>query len=273
MGDSVAVRNKKAHNSRQLTKKSKKHAVAAKRNVRKAIRKKVAKSALKRPGSRIKTVKGRLKVGKKAIKRAKAVIKATKVRAAWKAKAVASKKEKAPEKPVKKELTEKEIAILQQEHAQKISRILSDSSVRQNLIGIGGENALAIVRSFYGNHSDEEIAKKLKIKISDVRATLNRLHNEGLVNYIREKDSETGWYSYSWSLNHTRMERWATSQVMKLSAIAGNGVDYYFCPSCGASSITNFESAADMDFRCERCNRLLEFIDERKMTELHERKV
>jgi transcription initiation factor TFIIE subunit alpha len=159
----------------------------------------------------------------------------------------------------------------EQKFLQNVSRILSDSNVRQNLIGIGGENALAIVRNFYGNHSDEELAKKLKIKISDVRATLNKLHNEGLVNYIREKDSETGWYSYSWSLNHDRMEKWAHNQSSRMSAFSADGVDYYFCPSCGTSSITNFESAAVADFRCDRCNRLLEFIDEKKMNELYEK--
>ncbi len=155
---------------------------------------------------------------------------------------------------------------------QKIGKILSDSHVRQDLIEIGGENALAIVRNFYGNHSDEELAKKLKIKISDVRATLNKLHNEGLVNYIREKDSETGWYSYSWSLNHERMERWASSHTAKLGVFGGEeGGDFYFCPACGTSSIANFESAAIIDFRCERCNKLLEFIDEKKMHELFEK--
>ncbi|HSB47529.1 MAG TPA: hypothetical protein VLD37_05935 [Candidatus Bilamarchaeum sp.] len=158
----------------------------------------------------------------------------------------------------------------QEEILAKLSKVLADSTVRQNLIGIGGENALAIVRSFLGNQSDEELAKKLKIKISDVRATLNKLHNEGLVNYIREKDSETGWYSYSWSLNHDRIEKWATSQLSRLN-LQGGTEDFYFCPSCGASSIINFESAAGADFRCERCNRLLEFIDQKKMMELHEK--
>lgn len=178
---------------------------------------------------------------------------------------------KAPAKAAKKPLKKPEEPkvdlerIRAQELMAKVSRILGDSNVRQNLIGIGGENALAIVRNFYGNHSDEEIAKRLKIKISDVRATLNKLHNEGLVNYIREKDSETGWYSYSWSLNHDRMERWALGQGSRMGGAEIEGGDHYFCPACGSASITNFESAASIDFRCERCNRLLEFIDEKKM--------
>jgi transcription initiation factor IIE alpha subunit len=92
------------------------------------------------------------------------------------------------------------------------------------------------------------------------------------LNYIREKDNETGWYSYSWSLNHDRMERWASTQVIKLNSMAAEGgADYYFCPACGSSSISNFESAATVDFRCERCNRLLEFLDEKRMAELFEK--
>ncbi len=154
---------------------------------------------------------------------------------------------------------------------QKITKILGDSVVRQNLIDMGGENSLAIVRNFYGNHSDEDIAKKLKIKISDVRATLNKLHNEGLVNYIREKDSETGWYSYSWSLNHDRMERWAGNQTTRFGGQTGDG-EYYYCPSCGESTITNFEAAASSNFKCGGCERLLEFIDEKKMEEIHEKR-
>ena len=157
----------------------------------------------------------------------------------------------------------------EQKKMQRVVKILSDAGVRQTLIEIGGENALSMVRSFYGNNSDDDLAKKLKIKISDVRATLNKLHNEGLVNYIREKDSETGWYSYSWSLNHERIEKWAGNQSGRVDL--NNNVEYYFCPACGASSITNFESASNIDFRCERCNRLLEFIDEKKMTEIYEK--
>ncbi len=189
-----------------------------------------------------------------------------------KPKRLSRKEETAREAKRKEQELAASLLLAEREHLQRIAGILADASVRQNLIEIGGENALAIVRNFYGNHSDEELAKKLKIKISDVRATLNKLHNEGLVNYIREKDSETGWYSYSWSLNQDRMEKWALHQSTRLSALAGDGAsEHYFCPSCGASSITDFESASNASFKCERCNRMLEFIDEKKMLELHEK--
>lgn len=148
---------------------------------------------------------------------------------------------------------------------EKISLILADSRVRQGLIALGGENAIAVLRHFTKTHSDEEIAKALKFKISDVRATLNKLHNEGLVNYLREKDSETGWYSYTWALNLERMQKWATKNG---AFVLEKGRDLYFCESCGEDSIIDFESASNCDFRCERCSKLLEFLDEQKVKEM-----
>lgn len=162
----------------------------------------------------------------------------------------------------------KEIGI---ESMKRIATILADAQVRQRLIDLGGENAIAIVRNFRENYSDEEISKKLEIKISDVRATLNKLHNEGLVNYLREKNNETGWYSYSWAINVSRVERWASTALSNSALNSGAG-EYYFCSDCGISSIINFESAMDLSFKCERCERSLEHIEQNKISELYQKK-
>jgi len=187
-----------------------------------------------------------------------------------------TKKPKIVARPKKKPEPKIEVAKVptaeQKVEMKKIVGILRDAYIRQTLIEVGGENALAIVRNFYGDNSDEELAKKLKIKISDVRATLNKLHNEGLVNYIRQKDSETGWYSYSWSLNHGRMKKWASDQTNKIMSAGNEGSENYYCPSCGTSTISSFEDAVVGDFRCTQCNRMLEFLDKEKMIEIYERK-
>jgi len=155
------------------------------------------------------------------------------------------------------------------EEMKKVHRVLTDSFVRQILIDVGGENALAIIRNFYGNLSDEELAKRLKLKISDVRATLNKLHNEGLVSYIRDKDNQTGWYSYSWALNKEKMHDWASEQSKKKECLNGASGEHYFCPTCGIPSVQEFSHACEKSFRCERCNKMLEFLDEEKMQELN----
>jgi transcription factor E len=257
-------KRKKVKRKKSIVKKAKKAAPRVRKTSKKA-RKRVPK--VKKAVSRKK--KARKPVKRKALKRGKKVIRKKAKKVAKKAPRKA--KPKFP-KPKKKEPVRRAVLTEKERMARKqVTTILGDAAVRQMLIDIGGENALAIIRNFYSNHSDEELAKKLKIKISDVRATLNKLHNEGLVNYMREKDSETGWYSYSWSLNQERMQKWADTTTDKLHSICdGNGGEYYFCPSCGMSSIIDFESASNWEFRCERCNRMLEFIDETKMSELME---
>lgn len=173
----------------------------------------------------------------------------------------------------KKEEVNKEIKRIYDEkerlEMKQLLTTLSDSYARQLLIDLGGENALEIVRNFEGNASDEDLAKKLKLKISDVRATLNKLHSEGLVNYIRDKDSETGWYSYSWSLNRNRIENWVKLRIKESTdLIEGNKGDHYFCVSCGSSSIISFDSATDAEFKCVKCSKSLEFLDADKIADL-----
>lgn len=154
---------------------------------------------------------------------------------------------------------------------EKLHLILSDSFVRQMLIEIGGENALVLVRNFYGNHSDEELSKRLELRISDVRATLNKLHNEGLVKYRRSKDSETGWYSYAWTLNRERIVEWIAQYSLKATDMNGtSGIDYYFCPSCGLSSIIEFEAAHDTEFKCNKCTKSLEFVEEKHFASINQ---
>ncbi len=243
---------KRTSNTKKTVKTKKKTAPKAK-TVRKAVPKKTVKK---------KAAKKVVKAAKKPIKKKPAP-----------AKPAAKKKTKVMKKAdLKAEVTPRKPTAEQIQEMKKITGILGDAYIRQSLIEVGGENALAIVRNFYGNHSDEELAKKLKIKISDVRATLNKLHNEGLVNYARAKDSETGWYSYSWTLNHNRMEKWATNQASKLNGEGVGEGERYYCPSCGASTITGFEDAMSGDFRCAHCNRMLEFLDASKMAEIFERR-
>lgn len=141
--------------------------------------------------------------------------------------------------------------------------LLGDAKVRQLLIDAGGEHTLEIVKAFSKELSDDDLAKKLKIKISDVRATLNKLHNIGVVQYNRYKDSETGWFSYFWSLNMEKTKGWVDEQMLKDSAPSDiSSSEYYFCPKCGTESVYEFAAASDYSFRCPLCNRALEFVDE-----------
>jgi hypothetical protein len=83
--------------------------------------------------------------------------------------------------------------------------VLASAAARQQLIDMGGENTISIIREFDKDMSDEELARKTGIKASDVRVVLNRLHSYGLFAYTRVRDKDSGWYSYIWKMSEGRL--------------------------------------------------------------------
>lgn len=193
-----------------------------------------------------------------------------------KAKSIKIKEKKLTKKELRKkeeelrlarEIAEKEAFFTK--NLEKINTLLTSAFARQSLVSLAGENSLAIIRNFDKNVSDDDISKKLKLKISDVRATLNKLHGAGLVTYLRDKNSETGWYSYTWMASADKIDRWIAERLeeRRLNASSG-GEEHYFCASCGINSIHNFESAYSCFFKCNLCSKDLEFLDDVKREEL-----
>lgn len=209
--------------------------------------------------------------GAKSLPKAKAankqeLAKKAKLAAQGNAKKQAGKKEQitlaAEPEPAKKRVLSKEM-----------KEILSQPATRHLLIELGGENTLSIIKALPEVPNDENISKKLKIRISDVRASLNKLHNDGLVAYLRDKNSETGWYSYAWVLNEDRIRKWVVDQqASKASQFSCNGVDVYFCKDCGLGSATRFEAAIENKFKCPVCSCSMDLLDEQKYETLRKAK-
>jgi transcription factor E len=153
---------------------------------------------------------------------------------------------------------------------ERINKVLAHSYARQAIVNLAGENSLEILKCFEVNLSDEEISRKLSLKISDVRATLNKLHGEGLVIYFRDKNNETGWYSYTWLANANRVETWINNHMesKNLLATGSAGTEHYFCPDCGLNAVHDFEAASNISFKCQLCSADLQYLDAQKRTEL-----
>ncbi|MEK6850448.1 MAG: hypothetical protein AABX85_02655 [Nanoarchaeota archaeon] len=69
---------------------------------------------------------------------------------------------------------------------------------------VAGERARGIVDLLFGKKNVNEflISKKLKLTINQTRNILYKLGDEGLVSFVRKKDSKKGgWYTYFWTLN------------------------------------------------------------------------
>ncbi|MDD5337581.1 MAG: hypothetical protein PHS02_03805 [Candidatus ainarchaeum sp.] len=153
--------------------------------------------------------------------------------------------------------------------SRELQDVLAKAEARHWIIELGGENAIDVIRGLPSVPNDEELAKKLKIKVSDVRASLNKMHNEGLVTYVRDKNSETGWYSYAWVINEDRIKKWVGMRYdTQESCTPKEGTAFYFCKECGLDSAVGFVDATECSFRCQNCNCALDYLDEEKFSQL-----
>ncbi len=171
---------------------------------------------------------------------------------------VREKKAVAPKAEPQKQ--KKELAAIYKRRTEMLTTALG----RQQLISLGGENAISVISSFSRDMSDEELAKKAEIKVSEVRAVLNRLHSVGLVEYVREKDASSGWYSYVWRMRGDSAEKF----LNYCKGIGSSGVkeeyggkELYYCKGCGARSLIVFEEALDRGFACG-CGKKLGYLEE-----------
>ncbi len=149
--------------------------------------------------------------------------------------------------------------------------LLSDNKVRRALIETAGENAIAVIEALNKASQDEDIAKLLSLRVSDVRSVLNRLNEEGFTYYERTKDEETGWYSYFWTLDINKFKEWIKKKLLskyeRLRLMANEG-EYYFCPHCGVDVVYSFEEAMDINFKCPKCNETLDLLEEEKVLKM-----
>ena len=139
------------------------------------------------------------------------------------------------------------------------SELLSNAHMRQHLIGLAGENAVNVIKEFGFEISDEDLARKSKTKLSDVRAVLNRLHTTGLVEYTRNRDPDSGWYSYVWRVNDKvvdkLLEQHSANTPQQNGAEAQEQQEKYYCKDCGDDTIIDFENAFEMKFKCPSCGK------------------
>jgi transcription factor E len=152
-------------------------------------------------------------------------------------------------------------------------QLLTDATVRKWLIRTMGEHAIHVIQEFTQDLSDEQIAQKAGIRASDVRVVLNKLHSYSLATYARNRDKNSGWYSYVWHLNNEhlsemvdKVKREAGEIAPAASAQIEEG-EKYFCQQCGPASCVDFERASALLFRCEQCGGSLAFVEQKKQGE------
>ena len=152
--------------------------------------------------------------------------------------------------------------------------------VQDFLSTTGGDYAVALVKIYEKKGTrvtDEEVSKKLKLKVTEVRTILNRLHYRGIAGYQKTKNKKTGWYSYTWDINSKRVIELLLDEqkeaIEKLEKDQGFEKTYtYFGCKKGCSNVP-FEVAAEFQFKCPECNNTMETVDSEKRVKTMEKKI
>lgn len=140
---------------------------------------------------------------------------------------------------------------------------LSNKIIQEYLTSNLGEESIKIIRAATEEMTDDALAVKCKLKVSEIRTVLNKMHSMRLAGYTRIRDKDTGWYSYIWKINLTGVYGVLDSSMKNEINRLNNQMEEnttvlsYICSKCSKSNVIDFEIASKLGFRCPNCNRKL----------------
>ena len=142
---------------------------------------------------------------------------------------------------------------------------------------MGGEEAVEVIKALEKKKeaTDEELAEITEIRVNTVRKVLYMLYDQGLAEFKRIRDKETGWYYYYWRLETKRLpeilraKKMAELKRLKEMLEEETSELYYHCGTPGHPKLT-FDEAMEYEFQCPICGTMLmqydntEVVDELK---------
>jgi len=154
----------------------------------------------------------------------------------------------------------------------KKKRIINMPVAQEFLKKVAGEDAIKIARIYEKKGkcvTDEELAKKMKLKVTEVRTILNRLHYRGIACYQKTKNNKTGWYSYTWVIKSGRVANLLLEEMVekmeKLEAKQAIQSNYGLFLCRNKCNMIPFEVAAEYNFQCPECGTTMEIVDNNKV--------
>ncbi len=139
------------------------------------------------------------------------------------------------------------------------------SLVKSFLDTVGGGEAIKLVKICERKRkefTDEDVSKQMNMKVTEVRAILNRLHYRGIACYQKSRNQKTGWYNYTWEIKNGRIAELIHEKekenLTKLQEKMSLETDYnlFDCNTC--SERLPFEVAAEYNFICPSCGGVMD---------------
>ena len=151
-------------------------------------------------------------------------------------------------------------------------KILGLNITKDFLTTVAGPNAPELVKVCIEKNkdiTDEEISKKVPLKITEIRTILNQLHYRGIACYNKAKTKRSGWYNYTWNIRTKRIAELLLEQkaeemekIEKKQTFEKNYEQFRCGSKCTQFA---FEIAAEYKFKCPECGKQMELIDTKKM--------
>lgn len=139
------------------------------------------------------------------------------------------------------------------------------------LSSIGGKYAVDVIATCEKKKrpvTDEDIGKHVPLKITEIRTILNKLHYMGIATYAKDRNSKTGWYSYTWEIKPKRIVELILEQqigeIEKMEKKMDYEKNYAFFSCKGSCHNFPFEIAAEYQFKCPECGATMDSVDNRK---------
>jgi len=158
--------------------------------------------------------------------------------------------------------------------------ILDLNITKDFLAGIAGKHAPELAKIMVEKNkdlTDEEISKKLPLKITEIRTILNQLHYRGIACYNKAKTKRSGWYNYTWNIRTKRiaellLEKKVEEQA-KMEKKQEMEKNYEIFECANSCSQMVFEIAAEYQFKCPECGKPMNLANGRKISKASSQRI
>lgn len=143
---------------------------------------------------------------------------------------------------------------------------LDDPVIYGLLLNLVGEEGMKVVLKMPEDEvTDEDVARVTEVPLNIVRRTLYILFENRLATYRRERNKDSGWLTYLWKIDISRINELFDSEIAKLVRNLQTKLDFeeknllYVCANrCGRFE---FEIVAETEFLCPSCGEDVVFED------------
>ena len=177
-----------------------------------------------------------------------------------------------------KKAVKKRVKMAKKPQQKPLQKPSEDPVLREILIRIGGKHGYEVAKTLFdGEITDDEVAKRIEIRVNLVRRILYELYENRVVSYRRVRDEHSGWYIYYWRIEPERAREYFNDNKRLLLQKLEDRLEVerntmFFGCEDGCPKLP-FDLAAENDFKCPRCGRKLLAYDNSNVITALERQI